>query len=83
MSNNSAPNVNRINFVVIPSNICCIKRLKFCCKSNYHFITHINDSQTQMQVVALTVIIVLLNLLPKSRRLMYKLYRFLLCLPNI
>ena len=82
MSNNTAPNFGRTNFVVIPSYICCIKRLKFFCKSNYHFITHINDSETQMQVVALTVIIVLLNPLPKLRRLMYKLCRFMLCLPN-
>ena len=37
----------------------------------------------QMQVVALTVMIVLLNPLPKLTRLMYKLCRFLLCLPNI
>ena len=83
MSNNYALNFNRIDFVVIPSYTCCIKRLKFCCKSKYHFIAHVNDSQTQMQVAALTVIIVLLNPLPKLRRLMYKLSLFLICLPNI
>ena len=37
----------------------------------------------QMQVVALTVMIVLLNPLPKLRLLIYKLCRFLLCLQNI